>query len=391
LGECLQERAPPIFASGAGNARATRKNGGVCVYFAGALCPQNKRFNALAEETSGMLPIDVCGSAADTNKYSCLLLRNRAENHVEKSPEFTRDSNSLLLTHDTIASCIFAVPSHPSFTTMKSPIASLSLLTGVPETLLMTLYCRAQETQRSDRLIADEPAVQLVARLQADTQHDFSKFDDWRMQWGVAVRTLLIDRAVQQFLTEHPQGCIVTLGAGLCTRSQRFDNGEAIWLSVDLPVVQPYWDQLIGTTDRNQFIGCSATDLRWTEPVIQLQRPTLFIAEGLFMYLTEAEVKQVVLGIQQVFPGATLIAEILGMGMIRSTQLSAPSVARTGSKFLWGSNHCRTLEDWNPGIKLLDEWFYFDYGRDRQGRIAWVPYLFGGKRRFGKVGRFCLR
>jgi O-methyltransferase involved in polyketide biosynthesis len=28
---------------------------------------------------------------------------------------------------------------------------------------------------------------------------------------------------------------MVTLGAGLCTRFLRFDNGQACWFSVDLP------------------------------------------------------------------------------------------------------------------------------------------------------------
>jgi O-methyltransferase involved in polyketide biosynthesis len=58
-------------------------------------------------------------------------------------------------------------------------------LTGVPETMLLTLYHRALDTQRTDRIINDEFAVRLVEQI----EHDFSKFDDWRMQWGIPVRT----------------------------------------------------------------------------------------------------------------------------------------------------------------------------------------------------------
>ncbi len=38
------------------------------------------------------------------------------------------------------------------------------LLSGVPETLLLTLYIRAMESQRPDALIKDEKAVALVSR-----------------------------------------------------------------------------------------------------------------------------------------------------------------------------------------------------------------------------------
>jgi O-methyltransferase involved in polyketide biosynthesis len=71
-------------------------------------------------------------------------------------------------------------------------------LSGVPETLLMTLYHRALETQRPDGIICDRPAVEIVKQI----DYDFTRFDDWKIQWGVAVRTELFDNVVQSFLTE---------------------------------------------------------------------------------------------------------------------------------------------------------------------------------------------
>jgi O-methyltransferase involved in polyketide biosynthesis len=43
-------------------------------------------------------------------------------------------------------------------------------LSGVSETLLVTLYLRAMETQRPDALIKDEKAVELVTCM----AHDFT-------------------------------------------------------------------------------------------------------------------------------------------------------------------------------------------------------------------------
>jgi len=58
-------------------------------------------------------------------------------------------------------------------------------LIGVSETLLITLYCRYLETQRPDAIIKDEKAIELVEKI----DYDFSKFHDWTVQYGVAVRT----------------------------------------------------------------------------------------------------------------------------------------------------------------------------------------------------------
>ena len=44
-------------------------------------------------------------------------------------------------------------------------------LSGVSQTLLVTLYLRAMETQRPDALIKDEKAVELVTRM----GHDFDR------------------------------------------------------------------------------------------------------------------------------------------------------------------------------------------------------------------------
>jgi O-methyltransferase involved in polyketide biosynthesis len=258
-------------------------------------------------------------------------------------------------------------------------------LTGVPETLLMTLYHRALETQRPDGIIRDRPAVEIVKKI----DYDFKRFDDWKIQWGVAVRTELFDKVVEKFLIEHPDALIVTLGAGLCTRALRLDNQQAQWISIDLPPVQPYWENLIGDSERNHFITRSVTDFTWIDLVLKAQqeRKLLFIIEGLFMYLSEAEVKNIVLKIQQNFPTAQFVVEVSGKFVVNNTWVHRP-VAITGAKFNWGINDCREMETWGHGIKLLNQWYFMDYYYRRQAWLVLIPYLLGGKGQFGKVAHF---
>ena len=63
-------------------------------------------------------------------------------------------------------------------------------LSGVPETMLQTVYARAKETQNRGA-VRDEKAVEIIRRL----DYDFSLADkDSAMSCGVIARTIVLDR-----------------------------------------------------------------------------------------------------------------------------------------------------------------------------------------------------
>ena len=72
-------------------------------------------------------------------------------------------------------------------------------VTGVPETMVQTLYARAKETRKKNAKINDEIAVELVKKL----DYDFSKADkDNAMTYGVIARTIVLDRMVRAIFGE---------------------------------------------------------------------------------------------------------------------------------------------------------------------------------------------
>lgn len=260
-------------------------------------------------------------------------------------------------------------------------------LTGVPETMLLTLYHRASETRRPDRLFQDDFAVSFVERV----DHDFSKFDDWRMRWVVPVRTWLIDAAVRDFLDRSPDGSVVTMGAGLCARALRLDNGRARWFSVDLDLVEPYWQSLIGDSARNRFVVGSITDSSWLERIAREtgDGAVLVVAEGILQYLPEASVRDVVLAIRHRLPGAELVLDVLGQVTVKFSRLN-PALAATGSAYRWALDDCAEMETWAPDIELLARWHMVDYCPERQRHLAVLPRMYGGGSRFEKVAHLRL-
>ena len=105
-------------------------------------------------------------------------------------------------------------------------------LSGVPETMLLTVYARAKESIGRG-VIRDRKAEELIAEL----DHDFSLAEkDTAMRSGVIARTLVLDRLTASWLTEHPGAVVANIACGLDTRCCRV-GGYAHWYNLDLPEV----------------------------------------------------------------------------------------------------------------------------------------------------------
>jgi O-methyltransferase involved in polyketide biosynthesis len=99
------------------------------------------------------------------------------------------------------------------------------------------------------------------------------------------------------------------------------------------------------------------TDRDWTNAVAVQDRPVLIVAEGLLMYLGEADVKRLFLRLHEVFPGCRLIADVFSKMTARSATRH-PSLKQTGACLGWGIDDAREVKGWAPGIHLLEEWYF---------------------------------
>lgn len=250
-------------------------------------------------------------------------------------------------------------------------LINVSELQEVSETLLITVYLRNLETKREDGLIKDEKSVEIVDRI----NYNFSKFDSELIQTIVAIRTAIIDEVVKNFISQNPNATIVSLGTGLSTRFFRVDNDLIHWLGIDLPRVKSVWDTLIGESERFQYLAYSILDFDWIEKIKEVTSgKILFIAEGLLMYLSELEVKQLFITLKNNFPDSEIVFDSLGLFAAKNTHLS-PVVSKTNASFKWGINNLKEIETWDRGIQLIDQWYYFDKYKKRLGWLKLLKYI----------------
>ena len=249
-------------------------------------------------------------------------------------------------------------------------------LSGVAETLLMTLYIRAMESQRPDALIRDEKAVALVTNM----SYDFDRIRQVKMdeddKVGVILRNLEFDRQVRNFLTRHPDGVAVHIGCGLDSRFERVDNGKVEWYDLDLPEVIEQRRKFIGDEGkRYHLLAGSVFDSAWLDKVsVHRQRPFLFLAEGVLMYFEEAQVKSLVLMLRDHFPGAELVFDAFSPFLVRANNLRM-AISKFGVRYHWGLRRGQEIEKWGDGIRLLDEWGYFDRPEPRLDHIRWMRHI----------------
>lgn len=220
-------------------------------------------------------------------------------------------------------------------------------LTGVPETMLQTVYARARESAGRGA-IRDETAEQIIGSL----DYDFSLAEkDTAMRSGVIARTIVLDRLVGAWLGRHPGTVVVNLACGLDTRCYRM-KGYQHWYNLDLPETIAVRQRLLPESGAISQLAMSAMD-DWGAAIRETDAPALVIIEGLTMYLSEADVRRIFEVIAARLPKAEVFVETMNPAVAK--RFKERSIEGSHAKFTWGVKHGRALAALLPGFRFVEE------------------------------------
>jgi ribosomal protein S12 methylthiotransferase accessory factor len=223
-------------------------------------------------------------------------------------------------------------------------------LKGVARTMIWTLRPRAEEHSRPDALFRDEKAAEWYSLV---AQHeDTASWYSPAFQVAIAIRTRVLDDATLDFIGTHNAPLIVELGAGLSTRAYRIGTQQARWVALDLPDVIAIRRQLAPEADTYSTIACSVLECGWPDRLPEaVPQDTLFIAEGLFMFFSQTESRDLVRHMRGRFPGATLLLDVPGR-IVRTGE--ARIAEEMGVPLKWMVN-----DEWDVaalGVKVVEVW-----------------------------------
>ncbi|HEX6446511.1 MAG TPA: class I SAM-dependent methyltransferase [Streptosporangiales bacterium] len=217
-------------------------------------------------------------------------------------------------------------------------------LRGAKGTLLYTLYGRALDNRAAHPILGDRWAGEVIEKLGGVT---------WRMRMGatdryvIAIRADRLDGWTRRFLDAHPDANVLGLGCGLDSRVFRIDPAPTVrWYDVDYPEVVELRRRVYPERAGYRMIGSSVTDLDWLDEV-SADRPTLVVAEGLFMYLPKDDARRLVATVAERFPSGELAFDVMVPWSARFSRLFGLHV--------WGTNDPHEIEGWGRGVRLLED------------------------------------
>lgn len=242
---------------------------------------------------------------------------------------------------------------------------AVSITDNVSDTLFIPLYMRCLETRRSGGLISDPLACEMVENL----DYDFARYDDSRKsQLGTAIRVRHFDRAVRDFVAAHDDPVVVNIGAGLDTRFQRVDSGRGVFYEVDLPEVIAFRSGLVPESKRDVHLACSMFEPCWMDEVRDRHPGASFIivAEGVFMYFEEEEVRALVRALCARLGPGELHFDACSPWAVRNSHRH-DTVKKTNAPFRWGLVGDGDLEGWEAGLRFVKATYFMNQERSRWG------------------------
>jgi len=219
---------------------------------------------------------------------------------------------------------------------------------SVEWTNLCMLYLRACESRLANPILGDHYAAQDVARIDYDFRRIHRRVRPATNQFGVALRSAQLDAWITDYLNDHPDAVVLHLGCGLHSRAFRIGAPESVrWFDVDLPQVIALRRQLYSESETYRMVGSSVTDPGWLDE-LPAGGPVLIVAEGLLMYLTPADVAELLHRLVDRFATGELLADLLSVWMLRLSRLFSHGMVK------WGTRDGSEITRWEPRLRLIE-------------------------------------
>ena len=254
----------------------------------------------------------------------------------------------------------------------------------VQETLVIPLYSRKLCTELYPNLFQDETAVRLIDQIDYDFSETEKKSRSLMQRCGaleVGVRQNDLAFEVRDYLKSHPNAAVVNLGCGLDSTGRSCDNGSCKIYNLDFPDVIAVRDELLPAGEREENIPCDLNNTEWFAK-IDASNGAVFFASGVFYYFLTEQVKALVQGMADAFPGGVLVfdaANRAAVKMIAKTWLKSAKIRDVGAYFAV-SDAKSELSLWDSRLQVTSRGYMLGYNDLRD------PSVSGFFRFLAKVG-----
>ena len=235
----------------------------------------------------------------------------------------------------------------------------------VQETLILPLYSRKLCTELYPNLYRDETAVSLINEIDYDFSEAEKNSRGLMQRFGsleVAMRQNDLAFEVRDYLKVHPNAAVVNLGCGLDSTGRSCDNGSCKIYNLDFPDVIAVRKELLPAGEREENIPCDLNNTEWFSK-IDASGGAVFFASGVFYYFLTEQVKALVQGMADAFPGSVLVfdaANRTAVKMIAKTWLKSAKINDVGAYFAV-SDAKSELSPWDSRLQVTSRGYMLGY------------------------------
>ena len=187
----------------------------------------------------------------------------------------------------------------------------------------------------------------------------------------VAIRQNDLAWEVRDYLKNHPNAAVVNLGCGLDSTGRSCDNGSCKIYNLDFPNVISVRNELLPAGEREQNIPCDLNDTAWFSQ-IDASGGAVFFAAGVFYYFLTEQVKTLVQGMADAFPGGVLVfdaANRTAVKMIAKTWLKSAKIKDVGAYFAV-SDAKSELSHWDSRLQVSSRGYMLGYNDLRDPSVS---------------------
>ena len=220
-------------------------------------------------------------------------------------------------------------------------------LSNESKTLFIPLLGKAL-ISKENLFLHDFKAEEIIDKV----DFDFNKLKQSKwLSMYMSVRALIIDEICNEYIENHSNATIIHLGCGLDSRCLRVKQDYKVWYDIDYDNVIDIRKQFYDIDSKHQMIGSSVLDYTWLDK-IDVSDNILIIAEGLMMYLSENEIKKLLLELNQKLKNVHLLFDSYSKRGVKLSKIKNP-VKKMNAQIKYGIDNPKDFLLLNENLKHI--------------------------------------
>ena len=234
-------------------------------------------------------------------------------------------------------------------------------LSNESKTLFIPLYGKALMSKKG-LFLNDPKSEEIISKI----RYDFTslKQSKWLSMY-LSLRASIIDELCNKYIENYKKATIIHLGCGLDSRVLRIKQEFYKWYDIDFSNVielrKKYYKQNI----KYEMIGSSVLDYKWIDE-IEKSKNILIILEGLTMYLSDIEIKELINEIQIKLGNVNLIFDAYSIKAVKISKIKNP-VNQMNASIKYGIDSPKDFLKLNKNLEYVDTYLIKKDNNDLSG------------------------